>query len=457
MPTLTHSRTLDFKWYPPILVTLNVHGHNFHYRSRPGTEAYEDERYTHFMEQRDELLWLVGIATESNAKFSFQLNGEYAQAAIEYGKTAHLRSAEDQGNTMSVHFHWVGFNDVNQYWLQCDRDNIMMRHVTEFWSDHVGFVDEAIGHSVNRVDVGVDAPIYNDILAANYGLSIETISDKFAYTRFNTNPFTAFRRKEFTPLLEDQNSAMISIPSFGQVGLSEPQGLHAVHTSVTQLQRHFLMVVTEWRERIRLGLTPRVFSFGARTHLDQNAEFHSEMIELVRWLKQWTERTTFGDYQVASFASDEDVRYTFEMWERYFPGESSFSFDYENSIEDTEKSQEWPYILEGIVIGLKDAELDRELTAWHELGVTVIRLDRRVIDRGLSDSNGQETLTVHDEISGQVYLMWSDAGEDVTIDFSKELSGLVRVIDGKTGVPSLDTATSLTVTERPMLVELVTP
>ncbi len=438
-------------WYPPIQVTLNVHGHNYHYDQSPDAPCLVEQRTAEYLEQRLELMWLASVADAYGAKLSVQLNGEYAQDAIDRDDTDHLTWLESQGHTLSTHFHWSYYDESVPAWVQFDRRDPSTDEVGETWADHLAFVEEAIGHPVHRVDPGVDADVLNDLLSALYGLSVETVSDVFSYARFNTKPFTPFRRQLFTALDENLAGPMIAIPTFGQIGADEPLGLHAVHTTVPQLQRHFLMVVAEWRERRRRGLTPKVFSFGTMTHFDQNADHHEDVLALVSWLADWSERLIDGK-QVSGFASDLELHSTFETWEKYYPGESSFSYEYELPL-DPNWDAEWPYLLEGLVVGLRDAEFDEELLTWESQGVVVMRLDRRLIIRGPANPSGQQPMVPTDILGEPIYLMWSDTGADVSVDFRSEQPGVLQVTDGESGATTNVTAQGLVVTPQPMLVE----
>ena len=233
------------------------------------------------------------------------------------------------------------------------------------------------------------------------------------------------------------------------MGLAEPQGLHSVVTSVPQLQRRFLTLYAEWRRHERRGDPPKIWVMGIMTHPDQNAKYHAEMTAMFEFWSAFSERETPRGNRIAKFATDREIRDAYVAWETEHPGTSSFSFEWEAHLSGD--AQPFPYDIEGLVLGLKDSELVGELDTWHSQSVTAYELVNREILRGPANPSGQQTLTVGDTRL-PVYLLWSDAGEDVTINFSGQELGTVFVKDARTGDVATADASMLTVTEAPIAV-----
>lgn len=437
---------------PPILVTLNAHGHNFSISKDPETdwEGYQQQKQAQYDKHRAEILWLAQTTERLGARMSYQLNGEYVMDAVMAGDEAHLLLLESRGHSLSTHFHRYYYSGADGVWTGYSAAEETPELCGQSYADHIGVIEELLGHPLHRADGACGDREVSDALAELYGTTVETSSEALSWTEWNTFPMTPFRRALGTDMIEDPSVDRVSFGSFGQIGKDYPAGLHAVHTSVPQLQRHFLAVMAERQERYRLGMPPLVFSFAAMTHPDQNAGLHEEVGGLYRWLARWTNRTFPGSGQVAQFTTDAGVREALEAWEDEYSGLSSFTFDYDAYLEDP-TSQSWPYLLEGVVTGMRDAELDDEVKTWRPQRVVAFRLDKRYMVRGEPNEDGQEPLCVSEDILGQMYLVWSNAGPK-TIDFSSELPGVVFVRDGATGVLTAASAASLAVTGKPMLV-----
>ena len=397
---------------PPILITLQAHAHNFSINKDPDTdwEGYRSAKEFQYDKHRAEILWLAQQTERLGARMSYQLNGEYVMEAMDTGDEGHLLLLESRGHSMSAHFHRYYYSGSDGVWTGYNAAEDTPELCGQTYADHIGVIEEMLGHSLHRVDGACGDMALGDALADLYGLTVEVSSEALSWTEWNTFPPTAFRRQPGTHMIEDPTADRVTFGSFGQIGKDYPAGLHAVHTSVPQLKRHFLGVMAERQERHRLGLPPLVFSFAAMTHPDQNAGLHDEVGDLYRWLARWTNRSFPTSGQVAEFTTDQGVRDAVVAWEADYPGVSSFDFDYE-AYEEDPTSQEWPGLLDGIVTGMRDAELDAEVKTWRKQRVVAFRLDKRYMVRGDSTEDGQEPLCVSEDILGQMYLVWSNAGD----------------------------------------------
>jgi hypothetical protein len=448
--------------YPPIYITINAHGHNYGIpeEARHSPETLARLKKTSYDEHHAETMWLAKETERVGARMSYQLNGEYALDATINGDARHLRKLEQRGHSMGAHFHRYTFTGINNYWDEYASWQASWGFVGKTWKDHLDAIKEALGneHPPTRVDPATGETDKNDKFHLEYNTTIEPVGEVFSYTEWNMKPWTPFRRKADTYLQEDTNGPRIGVSSIGQVGKGETSGLHSIYTTVPQLKRHFLALLAEWREHQRLGDSPQIWSFGIMTHPGQNAKYHEEMTELLRFFASFTRSTTPDGTPVAQFATDSEVAAAFEAWEAEYPGESAFDFDWETHLDSILNPpgtpQPYPYSLEGVVLGLKDCELVEELDTWKEKGVRAFHFVRREITRGeLNRLTGQSSMTIGEiDEKNPVYLLWSETGVPVSINFSSQQPGGLFVKNGESGALSLVPSVYLKVSPQAMVV-----
>ena len=139
----------------------------------------------------------------------------------------------------------------------------------------------------------------------------------------------------------------------------------------------------------------------------------------------------------------------FEAWEEANPGVSSFSYDWDAHLAGNPPP--YPYDLEGVTLGLLDCEFEEELTLWQDVGVRVFKLRNREVLRGPANVEGQESMTILD-LRDPVYLLWSNTGESVTVDFSSQEAGPLYQSNSVTGAVSSVDAQTLVVTPMAIVV-----
>lgn len=447
--------------YPPILVTINVHGHNYGFPERATLlDNWESTKQNRYESDKEQILWIADLAESVGGLVNYQLNGEYCRDArlLNGDDSAHLAALEDQGHVMGSHFHMHRFSGHNEFWKLVSTSTASQADLEQIWSDQVGECEQTLGHTLFRIDPAISsslvdsAAIVEDLKEASQP-QVEPGSETFSYTDWNQKPWNPYRRMRGTSLTEDPTRDILAITSIGQVGRLAPSGKHQLMASVPQIQRQFLSLVAEWREHERLGLTPKVWQFGIMTHPNQNITYQDEMQDIVEWLATWTEQTTAQGNVIAEFATDANVVEQFEQWEASYPGESSFDYDWEAYLAG--HPEPYPYLLEGISLGLKDAELDAQLNGWQTEGVMAFRLYKREVVRGPADSEGLRNMNIGDLYEEPLYLLWSTTGESVEIDFSAEQSGTLYQIDSQTGELSTVNAGSLTVPTAAVVVSAV--
>jgi hypothetical protein len=437
--------------YPPIYIMVSAHGHNFGYPSAAAKISSGNQMYWN---HRDEILWLAEETAAYGAKMSYQLNGEYARDARLEGHSQEIQDLELDGHGVAgVHYHSYYFTGTAEYWApytagspEADTNG----WVQQSFNDHVGEVEELVGRSVDRVDPASGEREEMEAMMTDRGVPIEPGGEPFSYTDWNMKPWSPYRRAPGTYMQADATGPRVAVVSIGQLGQSEATGLHAVNASVPQLKRRFLSAVSEWREHERNGDPPRIWTFGVMTHPDKNADHREDVTELLEFFSTFVAETTEAGNAVAEFASDVVVAEVYEAWEAANPEGERFDF---NWIAHRDGDlQPFPYLVEGVVNGLKDCELD-ESTPEIDLGEGVrgFHLWKRDQTFGPPDADGRRGLTDIGDLLHEVYLLWAD--EDGTVvDLSGELSGTVHVMDGISGATSTADAASLTVSAGPTVV-----
>jgi hypothetical protein len=442
--------------YPPILVTVNAHGHNYGFpRQALQTGNFANMKATRYQKHRGEVMWLDEQARRVGAKMSYQLNGEYARDARLAEDDQHIRDLEAAGHSIGTHFHRFYLTEDDEFWQEFSAGQATFETVQRTWTDHIREVEAALGHPLLRCDPAAGSHDENDLLYPEFNIQIEPGGEVFSYTDWNIKPWNPYRRKVGTYCTEDSEGPRVAVASLGQVGSPEPQGLHSVHTTTSQLKRHFLMLLAEWREHERRGDPPKVWAWGIMTHPSSNHLYRDEMLDMFNFLAAFTDAETPRGTPIARFATDEEVAETFRTWEVENPGASSFDFDWESHLawitQGTGSPQPYPYLLEGVTLGLRDCDYVGELESWDQHAVRVHQFTNVDIMRGLANESGQRSMTLGSNRL-PVYLLWSDSGQGETIDFSSEKSGTLYVKDGISGAVTTADATRLTVTETPIVV-----
>jgi hypothetical protein len=443
--------------YPPILISINIHGHNYGYPlALAQSPTWMTTKKNRYAKDKIELLWLAQLAESVETAVDFQLNGEYCldSRLLDGNDTGHLLDLEEAGHAMGSHFHMYRYTGQNFFWQPVSQATATEADLDEIWDQQIGECELVLGHSLSRVDPAIgssllDTELYINAKKEEYGAFIEPGGESLSYSKWNFKPWNPFRRALGTKLSEDPDRASVSVSSIGQVGQLEPAGKHQIMGTTEQIQRQFLALVSEWREHERNGDPPKLWQFGIMTHPNQNLENRGDVETLVQWFHNWTQETTLNGNAVAEFATGEQLLAKFETWEDANPGVSSFSYDWDAHLAGN--SPPYPYDLEGVTLGLLDCEFEEELTLWQDLGVRVFKLRNREVLRGPANLEGQESMTILG-LRDPVYLLWSNTGESVTVDFSSQEAGPLYQSNSVTGAVSVVDAQTLVVTPMAMVV-----
>jgi hypothetical protein len=443
--------------YPPILISINIHGHNYGYPSvKAKSDTWMTTKKNRYASDKTEILWLAELAESVGTAVDFQLNGEYCldSRLLDGDDTAHLLDLEANGHAMGSHFHMYRYTGENFFWASVSQSTATEADLDEIWDQQIGECELVLGHSLSRIDPAIgskllDTEAYINAKKEAYGAFIEPGGEVLSYSKWNFKPWNPFRRALGTKLSEDPDRRSVAVSSIGQVGKLEPDGKHQVMGTAEQIQRQFLALVAEWREHERKGDPPKMWQFGIMTHPNQNFENRDDVETLVKWFQKWTQETTLGGNVVAEFATGEQVLEKFEAWEKANPGVSSFSYDWDAHLAGNPPP--YPYDLEGVTLGLLDCEFEEELTLWQDVGVRVFKLRNREVLRGPANVEGQESMTILD-LRDPVYLLWSNTGESVTVDFSSQEAGPLYQSNSVTGAVSSVDAQTLVVTPMAIVV-----
>ena len=287
--------------YPPILITINVHGHNYGFPEQASAlDNWETTKQNRYDSDKEQILWIADLAESVGAQVNYQLNGEYCRDArvLNGDDTTHLEALEAAGHVMGSHFHMYRFSGENEFWKRVSTATASQTDLEQIWSDQVGECEQILGHSLFRIDPAImsslvdSEEIVEDLREASQP-QIEPGAETFSYTDWNQKPWNPYRRMRGTSLTEDPDRDILAVTSIGQVGQLVPAGKHQIMASVGQIQRQFLALVAEWRENEQLGLTPKVWQFGIMTHSPPN---------------RWVPGRDVGDCRVACHLDRADNR-----------------------------------------------------------------------------------------------------------------------------------------------------
>ncbi|MDP6944968.1 MAG: hypothetical protein QF464_12520, partial [Myxococcota bacterium] len=381
-------------------------------------------------------------------------NGEYCRDArlLDGDDTQHIRDLDLAGHVMGSHFHTYQLTDADEYWESVPKSAATEEVLQAIWDAQLGECEEALGHEVYRIDPALDSSVTDATAFVQdhklaYGVAVEPAGEAFSYAHWNHKPWNPFRKKPGTKLTEDHTHPMLGVMSVPQTGQVEPQGKHQVMASVPQIQRQFMMLVAEWRERERAGDSPRLWTFGIMTHPNDNAAHREDMEAIVAWLKTWTETVTAKGNAVAEFATDADIVQRYEAWEAKNPGASSFDYDWEAYLAGD--IWPYPYWVEGATLGLKDCDYIGEFDLGPD--VQAYEFANREVLRSPPNAEGISVMNIG-ELRLPVFMLWSHGGPSSVADLSGSVTGTVFVRDGLTGEVTTADASQITVPVHPVIV-----
>jgi len=425
----------------PIQVIVNAHGHNYGLDATPQDDDWWDLKAERFQDDLDAVLHLAELVEGHDGLLSMQLSGEFSRDAVHLTPASldGLQAALERGHSFGAHFHDQALADQEE-WVSLKGGGVTPSELTRIWRDHVEAVEAMAGRTVLRVDaaVGTSEEGVEAALVDRYATRLSSAGDPFSYLPWAHAIWSPFRAAEGLALTEDGDGPRVRIGIYPQIGREEPVGIHVLPTTVVQLQRHFLQVLAQWQWDQLDAAPPRVWTFGLMTHPAQESLSLAELEVFLDWLE-----TSFGDRvgpaggPVYELVSDEDVLERFRSWERRWPGESSFDFDFEAWLDGG--CPVYPYPLEGVALALRDAEVDHAMALRD--GVEGWRLSHRTISRNESNASGFGAATVG-ELGARVWLLQSTDGRSRVLDLAGRLPDALVSVDPHTGeMSSADAAT----------------
>jgi len=415
---------------PPINVALILHidplGGQESETFRPDQDMY--------VRTRDEIDWLAEDAARRGLHFTALYNGWYPQWALREGDTSQFRALLDAGHEIGSHAHRITYDASTDTWIKCvhELDRYGRPHYDaalahQCWEDAYHYVDAVLGEigatDQNRTMCAIPFMCSDEgQLMSAFGFTIaagnrsEKGTSYFGHTVWN--PWRPAGDDEpGHELEEDLNAGYIAVDHLAQIGSAEA---HGMDLSVPQLQRRFLMLYAEWLTRERTGAEDRVWVFGFVYHPNYGDRYNAELAEFLDWLDEhFIGQTSPHGHTIARYATVGEIAQEFTAWEAAHPGTSSFSYV---------RDGPYPYTYAVVPAMLENAAYEAHVDLGE--GVTCFRFSR----------DGHP-----------IFMLWSDLGER-TVDFSRELSGQVRVTDA-TGEESTLDAAALPLSGKPLFVE----
>jgi hypothetical protein len=387
-------------------------------------EPFLPEFGFNYVERREELYWLRDRALTHGAKLTVSSNGEFMEFVEDSGDEALVRSYLDAGFNWGTHIHPLWRRGRHDWVIE--PPDVPEDTIRRIWQDNIDAVNKVIG-SENNYGVAPYqcAQPFLVQLMKEYGITIETALTEpagiMAYENLGHYPFNPFRPSAEVGkyLKEDLNQTQyILIPHYPQLEPNPgPSGPRSLGTN----QKYFIMEYIEWLHWQRNGLPKKVWVFGIATHACYNRPNRDYIDTMLYWLDEnFIGKSTPTGYVIAEYASAKEVKEEFLEWEKEHPGMSSFSW---------EEGDPYPYTYPDMPVLLRDAEYDG------------------IVDLG----NTVSCYRFKRESSSPIYAIWSWANEQV-IDFSSEISGQVKVYNGK-GNQYVENSSELKITEEPIFVE----
>ncbi len=433
----------------PMYVFMNSHGHNFVVNESDALEDRLATKARQYDRHHEEILWMASESESRGGRWSFQMNGEYARDAREFHDDVDtFRGLIESGHSIGVHFHKNELIEDEELWLSHSSATATLDVIERIWNTQIAEVEETAGQAVLRVDPGVphetepEWALHESLLAAHQ-IPIVPAGESFTYAEWNHFPMNPFRRQARSETLEDFSAPTVAVPTHSQTGLSVPQGLHRVSTTVPQLQRHFLQTMA-MRKYEAVDGSERIWAMGAMTHPSSNNGYRDDVEAWLDWLvdAQAIFRTP-RDRADVRWVTDEELVDVFERWEGEHPETSSFSFDTDAHLDGDE--QPYPYALEPMI----DALVHTELVEVLDLGddVYVFELAKREIYESTTP-RGQTEVVVGDLVGESMFLLWSKSGVQ-SVDFG---AGAMFRMNGRTGEISSVRASAVRVGPTPIVV-----
>lgn len=436
--------------HPPIQMAFNVHGHAFGLDDPSTFDDWYGAKDSRYDRHYDEMIWLARASEHFGGRMSYQLNGEFSEYAEVRGDEGRLRFLRSRGHSMGIHFHHNVNTGVDHFWEEVPEGVRDDSFYEDLFDDHFSAVQSAVGASPVRADAAF-APETDDewdqyeALLQDHNVTAIGAGEAFSgIMEWNQNPFNPYRRAYGTQVEEDWSGSTIAIPSYPQVGLEEPGGLHRLYTSIPQLKRQFLMVLANRHWEQTTGLPSRVWTMNVMTHLDQNTR-HAEILDWMRFIGHTAEWTGGAD-PATEWVTDAEIIETFEEWETTTTAATSFDFDLES--HDAGVDQDYPYLLEAMAETLVGTEFKAQVDLHDD--VLSWRLDHRDMEYLGTDWHGNPEYELTDA-DGEMIMAWSTDGLR-TVDVRGWATGSVTIMDADDGSTRSVPAAAVPIGPKPVLI-----
>jgi len=373
--------------------------------------------------RREEMYWL-DLALAHNAKLTVASNGEFMEFVQDFGDQALIQSYLDAGFNWGTHIHPL-WRKARHDWV-LEPPDAAEDTVRLIWESNVAAVNAVIGRDNNygAAPYQTHQPLMVALMR-EFNFNIMTMLTEpagvMAYENLGHYPWNPFRPSAEAGkyLKEDLHQTQyVLIPHYPQLEPNPgPSGPRSLGTN----QKYFLMQYIEWLHWQREGLPPKIWVFGIATHDCYNNPNRTYIEEMLNWLDaHFIGKVTPHGQTIAEYATATEIAAEFSQWENEHPGSSSFSWEY---------GQPYPYTYPDMPRLLLNAEYDSDIDIAGS--IACYRFTR--------------------ENAVPIYALWSWSGEQV-IDFSSQISGQLRVHDGK-GNEYTSKASTLKVTAEPIFVE----
>jgi hypothetical protein len=378
---------------------------------------------------------LLAEAAQHDLQFTALYNGWYPMEALEMGDLSQFQEILEAGHEIGTHAHRLTYDSNQDLWTAhvedlsfYGRPNYDPALARQTWEDAIYPLEDvldAINASGQNESMCTRSFTFADeeLLMNDYGFTIaagdraEISIDYFGHMVWN--PFRPAADDEIGhELLEDPATSFISIDHLAQIGSHEIS--HDVDLTISQMQRRFLLLYTEWLNRVRTGAEDQVWTFGFVYHPNYTDRYMSDLSQFLDWLDEhFIGKKTIHGYTIARYSTVRDIAREFEDWEKTHPGTSSFNY---------RKGDPYPYTYPTLVTKLEQAAFE----SFLDLGI---------------DAAGFQFSTE----AGPIYVVWSVVG-DTMLDFSGILSGNVRTTD-MAGEENVQDASGIPLTEEPLVIE----
>lgn len=443
-------------------------------------------RRTELEHRRDNMFWMEqfvnGIPAEKRPRLNLQMTGGHAEFFLKDEAGFDLmRRFWQRGHGIGTHFHrniWLG-EEFNWGELRPSQPLIKpalrpeevltpgvmtepntLDEVRRLWSDNFRFTVPLIEKITGITDPAEIRKINNhgeyhlpnsmawkDTIMKEFGITVQTGGRNELFNMiFDHDVLNAWRPNARDELGEDVNNrAYVCVPQVAVPGNIKPHQGVMQDLSVPAMQRRFLQIVMERREHERLGLPPKIWTFGWTLHdfdiyptsRGPNHSQRENVTALVSWINE-----NFVP-QVARWDDPNGVAEEFYAQEARQPGVSQFYY--------SERKKDWdkyPYRLKGAARELAGSHYVKTLADWEAQGVRAFELAR--VKSGSEWFVDEANRVQVRGAASPLVLAWAEK-EPRKIDLKRYGAASIKRVDGVTGESSVADAGAAPVGVEPVI------